>query len=41
MVFGHSVLSLGDIKIVNIFNGVPKPKLRKNNILMGINIKLS
>ena len=32
--------SLGDIKIINIFNGVPKSKLRKNKILMGINIKL-
>ena len=28
------------IKIINIFNGVPKSKLRKIKILMGINIKL-
>ena len=33
-------IGLGDIKIINIFNGVPKSKLRKNKILMGINIKL-
>jgi len=39
--FGQIVLGLGDIKIINIFNGVPKSKLRKNKILMGINIKLS
>ena len=26
-----------DIKIINIFNGVPKSKLRKIKILMGIN----
>ena len=38
--FGHIVLGLGDIKIINIFNGIPKSKLRKNKILMGINIKL-
>ena len=36
-VFGH----LGDIKIINIFNRVPKSKLMKNKILMGINITLS
>jgi len=29
---------LGDIKIINIFNGFPKSNLRKNKILMGINI---
>jgi len=28
-----------DIKIINIFNGVPKSKLRKIKILMGINKK--
>jgi len=38
--FGHIVPGLGDIKIINIFYGVPKSKLRKNKILMGINIKL-
>jgi len=38
--FGQILTSLGDIKIINIFNGVPKSKLRKNKILMGINIKL-
>ena len=32
--------SLGDIKIINILNGVPKSKLRENKILMCINIKL-
>ncbi len=26
------------IKIINIFNGVPKSKLRKIKILMGINL---
>ena len=38
--FRHILTSLGDIKIINIFNGIPKSKLRKNKILMGINIKL-
>ena len=38
--FGQIVPSLGDIKIINIFNGAPKSKLRKIKILMGINIKL-
>jgi len=38
--FGQILNSLGDIKIINIFNGVPKYKLRENKILMGINIKL-
>ena len=38
--FGQIVPCLGDIKIINIFNGVPKSKLRKNKILMSINIKL-
>ena len=37
--FGQIVPGLGDIKIINIFNGVPKFKLRKNKILMGSNIK--
>ena len=35
--FGQIVPDLGDIKIINNFNGVPKSKLRKNKILMGIN----
>ena len=30
--FGKILIGLGDIKIINIFNGVPKPKLRKKNI---------
>ena len=38
--FGQIVHGLGDIKIINIFNGIPKSKFRKNKILMGINIKL-
>jgi len=38
--FGKILPDLGDIKIINIFNGFPKSKLRKNKILMGINIKL-
>jgi len=38
--FGQILHGLGDIKIINIFNGVPMSKLRKNKILMGINIKL-
>jgi len=37
---GQILPGLGDIKIINIFNGVPKSKLRKNKILMGIKIKL-
>ena len=32
--FGHIVPGLGDIKIINIFNGVPKSKLREIKILM-------
>ena len=36
--FGQIVPGLGDIKIINIFIGVPKSKLRKHKILMGINI---
>ena len=28
--FGQILTGLGDIKIINIFNGVPKSKLRKN-----------
>jgi len=39
--FGQNLTSLGDIKIINIFNEVPKSKLRENKILMSINIKLS
>ena len=38
--FGQILPSLGDIKIINIFSGVPKSKLRKNKILMGIKIKM-
>jgi len=38
--FGQILISLRDIKIINVFNGVPKSKLRKNKILMGISIKL-
>ena len=38
--FGQILPGLRDIKIINIFNGVPKSKLRKNKILMGININL-
>ena len=38
--FGQIPTDFGDIKIINIFNGVPKFKLRINKILMGINIKL-
>jgi len=38
--FEQILPSLGVIKIINIFNGVPKSKFRKNKILMGINIKL-
>ena len=32
--FGQILNSLGDIKIINTFNGVPKSKLRENKILM-------
>ena len=32
--FGKILNSLGNIKIINIFNGVPKSKLRENKILM-------
>jgi len=38
--FGEIPPSWKDIKIINIFNGVPKSKLKKIKILMGINIKL-
>ena len=38
--FGQILTGLRDIKIINIFNGVPKSKPWKNKILMGINIKL-
>jgi len=38
--FGEILPSWRDIKIINIFNGVPKYKLRKIKILMHINIKL-
>jgi len=30
----------GDIKIINIFNGVPKSKFMENKILMCINMNL-
>ena len=32
--FGKILNILLDIKIINIFNGVPKSKLRENKILM-------
>ena len=35
--FGEIPPRLYFIKIINIFNGVPKSKLRKIKILMGIN----
>ena len=35
--FGEIPLRLYFIKIINIFNGIPKSKLRKIKILMGIN----
>jgi len=38
--FGQILNRLGDIKIINIFNGVPKSKLRENKILMCINMNL-
>ena len=38
--FGQILNRSGDIKVINIFNGVPKSKLRENKILMGINMKL-
>ena len=38
--FGNILTVSGDIKIINIFYGVPKSKLRKNKILMAINITL-
>ena len=38
--FGEIPPGQRDIKIINIFNGVSKSKLRKIKILMGINIKL-
>ena len=38
--FGQILNSSGDIKIINIFNGVPKSKLRENKILMCINMNL-
>ena len=38
--FGQILPSYGAIKIINIVNGVPKSKLRKNKILMGVKIKL-
>ena len=31
--FGQNLTSLGDIKIINIFNGVPKSKLGEKKIL--------
>ena len=38
--FGEIPPGWRDIKIINIFNGVPKSKLRKSKILMGMNTKL-
>jgi len=38
--FGQILNRLGDIKIINIFNGVPKSKLRENKILMCFNMNL-
>ena len=38
--FGEIPLEWRDIKIINIFNGITKSKLRKIKILMWINIKL-
>jgi len=38
--FGHILNRSGDIKIINIFNGVPKFKLRENKILTCINMNL-
>ena len=38
--FGQILNRSGDIKIINIFNGVPKSKLRENKILMCINMNL-
>ena len=35
--FGEIPPGLYFIKVINIFNGVPKSKLRKIKILMGIN----
>ena len=32
--FGQILNNLEDIKIINIFNGAPKSKLRENKILM-------
>jgi len=37
--FGEIPPGSRDIKIINIFNGVPKSKLRKIKILMCIDIK--
>ena len=39
-VFGKILNRSGDIKIINIFNGVPKSKLKENKILMCININV-
>ena len=38
--FGQILNRSGDIKIINIFNGVPKSKLRENKTLMCINMNL-
>ena len=38
--FGEILNKSGDIKIINIFNVVPKFKLRENKILMCINMNL-
>lgn len=38
--FGEIPPSQRDTKIINIFNGVPRSKLKNIKILMGINIKV-
>ena len=38
--FGQILNRSGNIKIIDIFNGVLKSKFRENKILMCINIKL-
>ena len=37
---GQILNRLGDIIIINIFNGVPKSKVRENKIVMCINMNL-
>jgi len=38
--FGQILNRFGDIKMIYIFNGVLKPKLRENKMLMCINMNL-